>query len=93
MVKTTKEILLLNIVSKGGINILIIKLIAAPRCENKRSWLYRIRPSVVHLPFVHTKINCVTDDWKDKVPNPNQVSIIQILKYHVCLNIRKYTIG
>uniref|UniRef100_A0A1B6FUV5 Homogentisate 1,2-dioxygenase n=1 Tax=Cuerna arida TaxID=1464854 RepID=A0A1B6FUV5_9HEMI len=45
----------------------------APRLENKRSWLYRIRPSVMHAPFVPVSINNVSDDWKNRVPNPNQL--------------------
>ena len=24
----------------------------APREHNQRSWLYRVRPSVIHLPFI-----------------------------------------
>ncbi|XP_060079473.1 homogentisate 1,2-dioxygenase-like [Ylistrum balloti] len=44
-----------------------------PREANKRSWLYRIRPSVVHMPFEHIEQGLMTQDWKDTVPNPNQL--------------------
>jgi len=44
-----------------------------PRAENKRSWLYRIRPSVMHIPFTSVDINNVSSDWKDRKPNPNQL--------------------
>uniref|UniRef100_A0A023GBH8 Homogentisate 1,2-dioxygenase n=1 Tax=Amblyomma triste TaxID=251400 RepID=A0A023GBH8_AMBTT len=46
----------------------------APRETNKRSWLYRIRPSVQHAPF--TKYNGnknLTIDWNSNHPNPNQL--------------------
>jgi len=45
---------------------------AAPRAENKRSWLYRIRPSVIHRPFVHLKNDNLSYNW-DQKPNPAQV--------------------
>ncbi|XP_054265889.1 homogentisate 1,2-dioxygenase [Macrosteles quadrilineatus] len=44
-----------------------------PRFENKRSWLYRIRPSVMHSPFAAVDINNISNDWKDRKPNPNQL--------------------
>lgn len=44
----------------------------APRAENKRSWLYRIRPSVVHRPFVHLKNDNLSYKW-DQKPNPSQL--------------------
>jgi len=44
----------------------------APRAENKRSWLYRIRPSVIHRPFVHFKNDHLSYKW-DQKPNPTQV--------------------
>ncbi|XP_053958584.1 homogentisate 1,2-dioxygenase isoform X1 [Anastrepha ludens] len=46
----------------------------APRKENLRSWLYRIRPSVMHEPF--KLLDCKTNlssDWNEQVPNPNQM--------------------
>ncbi|XP_019875340.1 homogentisate 1,2-dioxygenase [Aethina tumida] len=46
----------------------------APRNENKRSWLYRIRPSVAHKPFrKFSSKNCVTNDWDEEEPDPNQM--------------------
>ncbi|XP_032518636.2 homogentisate 1,2-dioxygenase [Danaus plexippus] len=45
----------------------------APRTENRRSWLYRIRPSVIHKPFVKSNISeHLTHKWDDEEPNPNQ---------------------
>ncbi|KAF2362906.1 Homogentisate 1-2-dioxygenase [Trinorchestia longiramus] len=45
----------------------------APRETNKRSWLYRIRPSVVHEPFKPIK-KCKLDyDFNSHPPNPNQI--------------------
>lgn len=46
----------------------------APRSENKRSWLYRIRPSVIHEPFVPVDSEFLTYDWSNNFPNPNQVN-------------------
>ncbi|EEC01855.1 homogentisate 1,2-dioxygenase, putative [Ixodes scapularis] len=43
----------------------------APRETNKRSWLYRIRPSVQHSPFSKYPSN-TTIDWNANHPNPNQ---------------------
>uniref|UniRef100_T1IUP4 Homogentisate 1,2-dioxygenase n=1 Tax=Strigamia maritima TaxID=126957 RepID=T1IUP4_STRMM len=45
----------------------------APRTGNKRSWLYRIHPSVLHLPFERTQLGNVTSDWDQNDPNPNQL--------------------
>ncbi|CAH1110085.1 unnamed protein product [Psylliodes chrysocephalus] len=45
----------------------------APRSENKRTWLYRIRPSVVHKPFTALKNDTVTHNWDEEEPNPNQL--------------------
>ncbi|KAF3422275.1 hypothetical protein E2986_05852 [Frieseomelitta varia] len=47
---------------------------AAPRFRNRRSWLYRIRPSVVHKPFV--PIDCAPRldyAWDAAAPTPNQL--------------------
>jgi Homogentisate 1,2-dioxygenase len=46
---------------------------AVPRAENKRSWLYRIRPSVIHHPFVHFKSDNLTYKWDQNILNPTQV--------------------
>ncbi|CAH1996153.1 unnamed protein product [Acanthoscelides obtectus] len=45
----------------------------APRVENKRSWLYRIRPSVVHKPFRRFGKGNLTCDWNEEEPDPNQM--------------------
>ncbi|XP_056595065.1 homogentisate 1,2-dioxygenase [Triplophysa dalaica] len=44
-----------------------------PRPTNKRSWLYRILPSVRHKPF--TAVNCgnLTENWDEVEPDPNQL--------------------
>ncbi|CAD6996996.1 homogentisate 1,2-dioxygenase [Ceratitis capitata] len=46
----------------------------APRKENLRSWLYRIRPSVMHEPFLPFagKTGLCTD-LNTRPPNPNQM--------------------
>lgn len=45
----------------------------APRHDNKRSWLYRIRPSVVHKPFKRANIaKYLTHNWDEAEQTPNQ---------------------
>ncbi|XP_043192438.1 homogentisate 1,2-dioxygenase-like [Amphibalanus amphitrite] len=45
----------------------------APRESNRRTWLYRIRPSVCHEPFAALgQCNDTTIRWDDEPPNPNQ---------------------
>ncbi|XP_063895343.1 homogentisate 1,2-dioxygenase [Helicoverpa armigera] len=45
----------------------------APRHENKRSWLYRIRPSVIHKPFQKSDVaKYLTHNWDEQEPDPNQ---------------------
>ncbi|KAG1681783.1 Homogentisate 1,2-dioxygenase [Nymphon striatum] len=44
-----------------------------PRTANRRSWLYRIRPSVTHKPFQEISNGNLTSDWNDNRPNPNQL--------------------
>ncbi|MCJ8745883.1 hypothetical protein PDJAM_G00135410 [Pangasius djambal] len=44
-----------------------------PRGTNKRSWLYRILPSVQHKPFTPITCGNLTDDWNEVEPNPNQL--------------------
>jgi len=48
-----------------------------PRATNKRSWLYRILPSVLHKPFKpyvqKNSIGGLTHSWDDEAPNPNQM--------------------
>lgn len=45
----------------------------APRDRNLRSWLYRIRPSVLHLPFRPLEHPTLSGDWERRMPNPNQL--------------------
>lgn len=45
----------------------------APRETNKRSWLYRILPSVKHEPFVKIEHAFLTSAWDDDEPTPNQL--------------------
>lgn len=45
----------------------------APRTENMRSWLYRIRPSVVHMPFQRYASPNSPVNWNNQHPNPNQM--------------------
>ncbi len=45
----------------------------APRADNRRSWLYRIRPSAMHRPFERIDAGLLTSDF-DAVPaSPNQL--------------------
>ncbi|XP_053561776.1 homogentisate 1,2-dioxygenase [Bombina bombina] len=44
-----------------------------PRSSNKRSWLYRILPSVRHKPFVAYELENFTDKWDEVEPDPNQM--------------------
>ena len=53
----------------------------APRKENARSWLYRIRPSAVHAPFQAIKPQTqLTHNWDEQHPNPNQVRTFYFTK-------------
>ncbi len=48
----------------------------APRTDNRRSWLYRIRPSVQHRPFVPLDPEHLTwsgSPFNDEPANPNQM--------------------
>ncbi|XP_023231743.1 homogentisate 1,2-dioxygenase-like [Centruroides sculpturatus] len=45
----------------------------APREHNFRSWLYRIRPSVLHNPFKKLDNGNLTYEWSKNDPNPNQM--------------------
>ncbi|XP_065057424.1 homogentisate 1,2-dioxygenase-like [Rhopilema esculentum] len=45
----------------------------APRSTNRRSWLYRIKPSVCHKPFEPFQVKNLSDNWKNRPPNPNQL--------------------
>jgi homogentisate 1,2-dioxygenase len=41
----------------------------APRAENRRSWLYRIRPSAMHTPFQPLAANAMRSDFGATPPN------------------------
>jgi homogentisate 1,2-dioxygenase len=43
------------------------------RDGNLRSWLYRIRPSVIHSRFEIMSNGLISNDWNEQHPNPNQV--------------------
>lgn len=46
----------------------------APRAENKRSWLYRIRPGAMHQPFVEVASGLLQSGPFDAIAaNPNQL--------------------
>ncbi|WP_326631529.1 homogentisate 1,2-dioxygenase [Streptomyces sp. NBC_01318] len=45
-----------------------------PRTHNRRSWLYRIRPSAAHPPFVRIDNGAVrTAPFTESVPDPNRL--------------------
>lgn len=45
----------------------------APRESNKRSWLYRIRPSVLHQPFSPYRETQLKSNWNNVPQTPNQL--------------------
>ncbi|MFM8179884.1 MAG: homogentisate 1,2-dioxygenase, partial [Candidatus Kapaibacterium sp.] len=46
----------------------------APRSTNKRSWMHRIRPSVVHTPFLRIDNGHLRSTPFDELPpSPNQL--------------------
>src|SRR5947208_15212156 len=45
----------------------------APRAANRRSWLYRIRPSAMHRPFERIDNGRLTSDFMDVAATPNQL--------------------
>jgi len=45
----------------------------APRHANRRSWLYRIRPAAVHLPFAPKAHAAFHNDFDEVPANPNQL--------------------
>ena len=45
----------------------------APRANNRRSWQYRIRPSVVHKPSVQIDAKLWLSRFDDISANPNQM--------------------
>merc|ERR1712141_523275 len=44
-----------------------------PRDGNKRSWLYRIRPSIGHSKYEKMEHEFLSHDWNKQHPNPNQL--------------------
>lgn len=44
-----------------------------PRYSNRRSWLYRMLPSVKHSPYKHYEITNFNMNWNERLPNPNQL--------------------
>uniref|UniRef100_A0A8C8CGF1 Homogentisate 1,2-dioxygenase n=1 Tax=Oncorhynchus tshawytscha TaxID=74940 RepID=A0A8C8CGF1_ONCTS len=44
-----------------------------PRPTNKRSWLYRILPSVRHKPYTAMHCGNLTENWDEVEPDPNQL--------------------
>ncbi len=45
----------------------------APRADNRRSWLYRIRPSAMHEPFERMDPGRITSDFSALPASPNQM--------------------
>lgn len=45
----------------------------APRADNRRSWLYRIRPSAMHLPFEPMDSRAIVSDFSAPSATPNQL--------------------
>ncbi|MEO8022354.1 MAG: homogentisate 1,2-dioxygenase [Polaromonas sp.] len=45
----------------------------APRADNRRSWLYRIRPSAMHAPFERLDNGRITSDFTKEIAPPNQL--------------------
>ena len=45
----------------------------APRADNRRSWLYRIRPSAMHRPFVRMAAGRIVSDFGAVPTPPNQL--------------------
>ena len=45
----------------------------APRADNRRSWLYRIRPSAMHTPFKQINAGNLLSDFSEVPTPPNQL--------------------
>ena len=45
----------------------------APRASNRRTWMYRIRPSVLHAPFRQASSGLLTNDFPAANSTPNQL--------------------
>jgi homogentisate 1,2-dioxygenase len=45
----------------------------APRADNRRSWLYRIKPAAVHEPFAQMHAGLITNRFSPERTSPNQL--------------------
>jgi homogentisate 1,2-dioxygenase len=45
----------------------------APRADNRRSWLYRIRPAAMHRPFARIDNGRIVSAFDDSETSPNQL--------------------
>src|SRR6059058_5008487 len=45
----------------------------ALRADNRRSWLYRIRPSAMHGPFARIDAGCIVSDFAAVATPPDQL--------------------
>ncbi|MDQ2857161.1 MAG: homogentisate 1,2-dioxygenase [Candidatus Eremiobacteraeota bacterium] len=45
----------------------------APRAANRRSWLYRIRPAAVHMPFARIDNGGLSSEFEHDASTPNQL--------------------
>ena len=45
----------------------------APRADNRRAWLYRIRPSAMHTPFVQIDAGRIVSNFNAPAATPNQL--------------------
>jgi homogentisate 1,2-dioxygenase len=44
-----------------------------PRHTNKRTWFYRIRPSVLHSKYIKIDNGNINSSWSDAIVDPNQL--------------------
>ena len=52
----------------------------APRAENRRSWLYRIRPSAMHTPFQPLAASAMRSDFGTTPPNQLRWNPLPVLQ-------------
>src|SRR6059036_763151 len=45
----------------------------APRADNRRAWLYRIRPAALHRPFERIEAGRWVGEFGGEPPTPNQL--------------------
>ncbi|CAD6242751.1 GSCOCG00009559001-RA-CDS [Cotesia congregata] len=50
----------------------------APRDDNKRTWFYRIKPSVCHGPYDRIKTTKLTHEWNIPEPNPLRWNVFDL---------------